>query len=60
MDDMTSGDASVVPPARTWVTLLPFLLAVAVVAGVGGLVVFLRLRWNRLFKKKPLDGDPRP
>ena len=34
---MTARDASVVPPARTWVTLVPFLLAVAVVAGVGGL-----------------------
>ena len=37
MDHMNSRDASVVPPARTWVTLVPFLLAVAVVAGVGGL-----------------------
>src|SRR6476646_4352767 len=27
---MTTRDASVVPPARTWLTLLPFLLAVAV------------------------------
>jgi hypothetical protein len=29
-------------------------------AGVGGIVVFLRLRWNRLFKKKTQDQDPKP
>src|SRR6476646_5751102 len=34
---MTARDASAVPPARTWLTLVPFLLAVAVAAGVGGL-----------------------
>ena len=34
---MSSRDASVVPPTRTWLTLVPFLLAVAVAAGVGGL-----------------------
>jgi len=37
MDHMSSRDASVVPPARQWVSLVPFLVAVAVVAGVGGL-----------------------
>ena len=31
MDGMTSRDAAVVPPARQWWTLLPFLVAVAVV-----------------------------
>jgi benzodiazapine receptor len=34
---MSSRDASVVPPTRTWLTLVPFLVAVAVAAGVGGL-----------------------
>lgn len=34
---MTARDASVVPPARTWLTLVPFLVAVAVASGVGGL-----------------------
>ena len=34
---MSSRDASVVPPTRTWLTLVPFLIAVAVAAGVGGL-----------------------
>ena len=37
MDDMSSRDASVLPPTREWWTILPFLLAVALVAGVGGL-----------------------
>ncbi len=37
MEAMSSRDASVVPPARDWWTVVPFLLAVAVVAGVGGL-----------------------
>jgi benzodiazapine receptor len=37
MEDMSSRDASVVPPTREWWTILPFLLAVALVAGVGGL-----------------------
>ena len=34
---MTSRDVSVVPPARRWWTVLPFLVAVTVVAGLGGL-----------------------
>ncbi|GAA1934562.1 TspO/MBR family protein [Nocardioides hwasunensis] len=34
---MTSSDVSVVPPARQWWTLIPFLVAVIAVAGVGGL-----------------------
>jgi tryptophan-rich sensory protein len=37
MDGMTSRDASAVPPTRDWWTIVPFLVAVAVVAGVGGL-----------------------
>lgn len=37
MDDMSSRDASAAPPARGWWTVVPFLVAVAVVAGVGGL-----------------------
>ena len=37
MVTMSSRDASVVPPARAWLTLVPFLVAVAVAAGVGGL-----------------------
>ena len=36
MDAMSSRDAVVVPPARQWWTMLPFLVAVAVVAGLGG------------------------
>ena len=34
---MTSRDVSVVPPARQWWTVLPFLVAVTAVAGLGGL-----------------------
>jgi benzodiazapine receptor len=34
---MTSREVPVVPPARTWWTLVPFIAAVTVVAGVGGL-----------------------
>ncbi|WP_307861593.1 TspO/MBR family protein [Nocardioides xinjiangensis] len=34
---MSPPDASVVPPARRWWTLLPFLAAVVAVAGIGGL-----------------------
>ena len=37
MDAMTSRDGSVVRPVRTWVTLVPFLVAVAAAAGIGGL-----------------------
>ena len=37
MGVMSSRDASAVPPARTWLTLVPFLVAVAAVAGLGGL-----------------------
>lgn len=34
---MSSRDVPLVPPARQWWTLVPFIAAVAVVAGVGGL-----------------------
>ena len=34
---MSSRDVSAAPPARQWWTLLPFLVAVAAVAGLGGL-----------------------
>ena len=34
---MTSRDMPLVPPARQWWTLVPFIAAVTVVAGVGGL-----------------------
>jgi tryptophan-rich sensory protein len=34
---MRSRDLPLVPPARRWWTLVPFLVAVTVVAGVGGL-----------------------
>ena len=34
---MSSRDVPLVPPARQWWTLVPFIAAVTVVAGVGGL-----------------------
>lgn len=37
MVDMTSRDVPFVPPARRWWTLIPFVAAVTVVAGLGGL-----------------------
>lgn len=37
MEPMTSRDLPLVPPARQWWTVIPFLVAVTVVAGVGGL-----------------------
>lgn len=37
MVDMSSRDVPLVPPARQWWTLLPFLVAVTAVAGIGGL-----------------------
>lgn len=37
MVDMSSRDVPLVPPARRWWTLAPFVAAVTVVAGVGGL-----------------------
>jgi tryptophan-rich sensory protein len=33
---MTSRDTALVPPARTWWTLVPFLVAVVAVAAIGG------------------------
>lgn len=35
------------------------LILQTLLAGVGGLLVFLRLRWNRLFKKNK-DKEPGP
>ena len=54
MDAMSSRDTSVVPPARTWLTLVPFLVAVAVAATVGAAVATCLVMSNSSCPEAPI------